>query len=491
MGFRELVGMVFIPGMILGGTVVCSFWRRGRDLCFLAMLAFIPLTEYYDINYLGRDWYRGTVRGFEVGLVDVLACVVLLSGWLSPRPGQRRWFWPASLGLILLYFFYCAFNVGISTPKLFGLYELSKILRAIIMFLAAAWYIQSERELRIFVAGLAIVIMYQGYHAVSQRYLYGVHRVFGTFLHPNSLSVLLCATAPLFVAAFNSQWPKWLKGLCGLALASAGVSIILTISRAGLMVLAVVLVAAALATMTWKVTLRKIAICLVVAIGVGGLVAKSWETLKARFSESNLEEEYENRRNLGRGYYIRIATAIVQEQFFGVGLNNWSYWVSNKYGPKLGYRFVPYKGTDVVPSEKIPETSNVDVAQAAPAHSLLALTAGELGIPGLLFMLLMWLRWFQMGAVFLWSRSDDPRHRLGVGIFFGLAGLFLQSVTEWVFRQSAISYMAHLELGVLAALYALRRRELAAEDLDESADQDFETQEGEKLPVSPPAWETV
>jgi len=48
---------------------------------------------------------------------------------------------------------------------------------------------------------------------------------------------------------------------------------------------------------------------------------------------------------------------------------------------------------------------------------------------------------------------------MGVGILFGLSGLFLQSLTEWVFRHSPIYYTAHILLGVLASLYWLKRRE--------------------------------
>jgi len=167
-------------------------------------------------------------------------------------------------------------------------------------------------------------------------------------------------------------------------------------------------------------------------------------------------------RNLGRGYYIRIAKSIVADRTFGVGLNNWSYWVSQKYGPLLGYRFVPYKGTDKEPSRKIPENSNVDDAQAAPAHSLAALTAGELGWPGLVLFALLWMRWFYMAVSFLWKRSSDPMKRIGVGIFFALSALFLQSLTEWVFRHSPIYYTAHIILGVLAALCFVRKKEKRA-----------------------------
>src|SRR5262249_40647131 len=149
------------------------------------------------------------------------------------------------------------------------------------------------------------------------------------------------------------------------------------------------------------------------------IAAKSWETLKSRFGESTLEQEYGKGRTQSRGYYLRLAKAIVTDRPLGVGLNNWSYWVSNKYGPKLGYSFTPYRGTDRPPSFKIKEgVNNIDDPQAAPAHNLGALTVGELGIPGLVLFALLWLRWMQTGFTLLWKRSPDPMRRVGVGIFF-------------------------------------------------------------------------
>ncbi len=191
--------------------------------------------------------------------------------------------------------------------------------------------------------------------------------------------------------------------------------------------------------------------------------------MQSRFQGTDLAQEYGNNRSLGRGYYIRVAEAIVADQLFGVGLNNWSYWVSEKYGPRLGYRFVHYKGTDVEPSTVIPPESNVDEAQAAPAHSLGALTAGELGIPGLILFAIVWMRWFQMALSFLWPRTTDPLRRIGVGLFFALCGIFLQSLTEWVFRHSPIYYVININLGVLASLYYLKKKakRMAAEEHQE------------------------
>ena len=110
----------------------------------------------------------------------------------------------------------------------------------------------------------------------------------------------------------------------------------------------------------------------------------------------------------------------------------------------------------------MPAGRNIDAPQAAPAHSLAALTAGEMGCGGLALLTLLWLRWLQMGASFLWPRTPDPMRRIGVGIFFGMCGTFFQSLTEWVFHQTPIFFTFNIMLGVLASLYAIKKAEKRA-----------------------------
>jgi hypothetical protein len=200
-----------------------------------------------------------------------------------------------------------------------------------------------------------------------------------------------------------------------------------------------------------------------VCLAAGGALAKSWDSLSSRFGEASLEQEYENKHSQGRGYYLRMAAALVEDHPFGVGPNNWSYWVSNKYGPKMGFRFAPYPGTDRRPKFVVGANANVDDPQAAPAHSLGALTVGEMGYGGLLLLLILWFRWFQMGFVFLLQRTTEPMRRIGVGIFFGTIGIFLQSLTEWVYHQTAIFFTFNILLGTLASLYHVRRKAVREE----------------------------
>jgi hypothetical protein len=472
MDTKTLFGLTVIPAALFGGILLACVSGKIRDLFFLMLVFLSPLIERFDINYVSREWYRGTSRGFEICVPDILAVSLLVAMLFVPRKDGPRVFWPASLGLMLLMLLYACFNVAISDPKLFSLFELFRMFRGILLVLAVAFYVRGERELRVFILGLALMICFEGVLALKQRYLDGIHRVFGTVDESNSLSVLLCMTAPVMVVGLTCRLPRLLKLLCACALPLVLVTEVMTISRAGVIVMGLVLFAAAIMTVQYRITPRAIGISLIVLVGVTGLAAKSWKTLAQRFSESTMQQEYGNKKNMGRGYYIRMAKAIAAERFFGVGLNNWSYWVSNRYGPQHGYKFVPYKGTERWPSDIVPSDSNVDEAQAAPAHNLAALTLGELGIPGLALLGLLWLRWFQMGGSFLLPRDPDPVRRIPVGIFFGFCGMFLQCLTEWVFRHLPLFYTFHIMLGVLMSLYYLKRKARAqalAESVQDTA----------------------
>ena len=63
-----------------------------------------------------------------------------------------------------------------------------------------------------------------------------------------------------------------------------------------------------------------------------------------------------------------------------------------------------------------------------------------------------------MGVSFLGLRSPEAMHCLGVGFFFSTCGIFLQSQTEWTYRQTHIFYTFNVLLGALASLYYLKRQ---------------------------------
>lgn len=435
-------------------TAVMAYWRRARDAGFFALVFGAMVTYDLDVNFVSREWYRGTTRGFEISFLDIIALALLAAMLLRPRRGERRFIWPGSLAPLLAYFGYCALSVLFSDPKLFGMFELLKVMRGILIFVAAANYIRSEKQLRVFLWAFICAVAYQGLAAIRMRYVGHVHRVYGTLEHPNSLSLYMCMAVPVLYAAAMAKLPKWQQRLALICVPLAMVAVLLTISRTGILTLGLVLMGIVAVCFSFRLNLRNILITGSVLIGLVAGVAYSWKTVMERFEGASIEEEKEK----GRGEYIRLAKLIVADRFFGVGLGNWSYWVSNLYGPKDGSPFKPYLGTDEMPDETNPE--GLETAQAPPAHNLGALTIGELGWPGLILFGIVWLRWFQMGLSFLWKRKADPMLRIGAGLFFAVCAAFFQSLTEWEYRQTPILFMFHILLGVLAALHWRKKHPL-------------------------------
>lgn len=451
------LALALIPFVSVAVAVLATWSRRVRDGCFFLMVVLTVLVERLDVNFLSQAWYRGTTRGIQISLPEILAFGLLAGCGLGERGADRRWFWPASLGVMLTYFFYACVSVVISDPRLFGLFELSKILGSILVFLAAAAYLRTPREWTILLVALACTVGFEGVWAMKQRFITRVDRVAGTLDHANSLSMYFCLTTPLLVAAAYAGWSRWLQWICGLSALFAAVGLLLTVSRAGIPVFIVVVFCTALACASWQLTRSRIIVRSLLALLIVSSVAVAWKPVMQRYSEATLQEEYFDPHVDGRGIYLRLAKDLVSDHFFGVGLNNWSYFVSRSYGARLGFRFMDYDYlTSVYGTED--EEVYANSYLAAPAHNLAALTLGELGIPGLVIFLLLWGRWFSMGLPFLFDPRGHPRRTMGVGLFFSVCGIFGQSITEWTYRQTPILFTFYILLGALASVVASRQR---------------------------------
>ncbi len=480
---KDLIGLLLLVIGISATSVALLVWPRLRSVAFFLIVSGLILSTSVDLDIYSAYWYRGSTRGFEVNLFDILGLGLLVSSVLAPRAGELRRFWPSSLGPMLLFLLYCVGRTLTSDPMIFGLYEVSKLLRGIMLFLAVAMFVRRERDLSVLALGLAAAVTFEALMAFRSRLFYDVYRPSGTLDHPNSLSMFLCLVTPVLVAAACSSLAPWVRRCCWFAVAAAAGTMVLTLSRAGLPVFAVTTGAALAWCVSWRPTPGRFALGVLAVVAFGGFVLKSWPLLSERFGQATLQEEYFDSPGETRGYYFRQAGVILDEKPFGVGLNNWSYWVSREYGKPLGMNYQNYDDIVYAP----PSDLLYMYRYAAPAHNLGVLTAAELGWVGLGFMLLLWARWLTMGAAFLFDRRADAMHRVGVGVAFGFLGVFLHSFTEWTFRQTPIFQMFHVLAGVLAALIAVRQAQaVAAEETEPEALETWDTDPiAEPVPLSP------
>jgi hypothetical protein len=461
---KDMIGLLLLVAATAIVTAGMLFFPRVRDLGLFLIVGGAVFTTKFDLNIYSAYWYRGTTRGFEVTLVDVFAIGLLISAVLLPRPGQLRWYWPGSIGLMLLFTAFCGGTLLALEPAVFGLYEFSKLIRGIIFFMAAALVVRTSRELGIVVVALSFVVFYEAAFALRERYLLGLYRAGGTLQHPNSLSMYLCMVTPILVAAGCSNLHVWVRRICWAAVVPAAIALLLTLSRAGLPVFACTVGGAFVLCASWRPTFGKLVLGTLAVAVIGIMAIKAWPHIMARYGEATLEEEYFESGE-GRGYYFRQVGIILNHKPFGVGLNNWSYWVSREYGAPLGMRYEDYHQIGFAPSNNLLYMYRY----AAPAHNLGVLTVGEIGWIGFALLLAMFMRWLQMGMSFLWPRNPEATRRIAIGIFFGMLGVLMQSFTEWTFRQTQIFLTFHVLAGVLASLYALKRdaRKAAPEETDE------------------------
>jgi O-antigen ligase len=284
---------------------------------------------------------------------------------------------------------------------------------------------------------------------------------------------------PVLLAAALSDWPRWMRWFSGLACGLAALTIVMTLSRAGIPAFGLVMFATAFFCTSWRITWRKVMIGAATCVGVAVLLLTSWNALVMRFGQASLRDEFLKEDAVEtRGVYWRLVFAIAKEEPYGVGLNNWSYAVSKHYGPLLGYRYDDYDVVRWDPDKDMTDLTN----HAPPAHSLAVITWGELGLPGLCLFGLLWLRWFQVGASFLRDRlNPDAMHRLGIGFLFGAMGMFIQSITEWTYRQTSLMFTLHVMMGALASLYYAKR---VAREKVEEMDETWDESEVEATPVA-------
>jgi hypothetical protein len=477
---KDLVGMILLVTGAVLSTAFLLLWPRLREAVVFLLVGGTAATTLVDLNIYSAYWYRGTTRGFEFTAFDPLALGLLVACLLSPRLGRPRWFWPASLAPLGLFIGYCLLTTVWAEPAIFGLFEISKLLRGLVYFAAIGLYLRQTRNLVPVILGLAGSVCVEGLMAMRARFLLGEYRPGGTLTHANSLSMYLCLVAPVLIAAACSEMNLRLRQLCWIAVGLAAIGVVLTLSRAGLPIFLLVSLATLAWCGSWRPSPRTLLVGLAALVGLTGLLIKSYPLLAERYGQSTLEDEYLHAEGESRGYYFRQAAIILRDRPLGVGLNNWSYWVSKEYGKALGMPYEDYDNIVYAP----PSDLLYIYRFAPPAHNLAVLTTAELGWAGLALLLIVWARWLQVGCRFLFSRNPEPLQRVGIGIFFGIGGVFLQSLTEWTFRQTQIFLTFSVLVGAMAAMHALRQRNEATAAEEETEDVEDWTRDPLPVPAS-------
>ncbi len=378
-----------------------------------------------DINFVSMEHYRGDTRGFEFGVTDWMIIALMIVMLHSPRWQHKRpELLPPNGTLMLAYAGLAVISIAVSYVPIYAGFGVFKLNRAMAVYWVAYNYLRSEEDFQFFLMVLAAMVAFQFLLVIQQR-LGGVYRARGSTPHSNTLALYINMMNMLFMSfllgAHDAGWRRYVYlGALGL-----GTLIVLaTFSRGALamMVMGYGLVTVlSLFDRAHGYKLKTLGLMALLALP---FVIKLAPAIIERFETAPEEAE------LSRHQANDAALAMGEDHFFGIGINNFSYALN-----ETGYsRFVPFE------------------VDRGIVHNIYLLHVAELGWIGLGVFLLMIGSFFLMALRIILLRRDNLISWVAIGIFAGMATLWVQSLLEWAFRQTYLTVEFYLLAGFLAAL---------------------------------------
>lgn len=413
-----LVVALAVVGAVLSGSVLSE---RARERGWLVVL--LGLAPFYrvDVNLLSYEWYRGDTRGLEVSWVDLLALCAFMAVRARRKLGVLL---PLTAALYLL----CAVGSTVLAPApAFAWFGAWKVARMLFLALVVSRIASEPRLAPQLLTGLAMGLVGAAGYAVFQRYGQGMMQAGGPFSHQNGLGMAANMVYPCCFAL-------WLRGdggwLARAAVGAAAISVVLALSRGGLVLFGLAAGIVYLASLGRKLTGGKLLILLVVALGAGAVLIRSFDTIVERFSTAP------DSSGEARELFEEAAAMMIHDHPLGVGLNQFSLVLDRHYADPVGIPLVDRSGI---------------------VHNIYYLTAAELGYVGLLAFVLLTLAPVLVAAAGAF-RSKTVTGDLLLGLGAGLLVTMIQGKLEWSLRTAQLGYLLFMLIGLIYGVRALEQK---------------------------------
>jgi len=428
-----LLLVLAVPAM----TALAWQSEKLRGYLFSALIFATCLGDHGNIHLLSIETYRGPDRGFEVTLVDLIAWSLAIAV-VARKPGRIAWI-PYNTWLMLLYFGVAALSIIDAPQGLLASFTMVKMLRGFVLYWTVVNVLRVGVPIKSIWRGIVTIGILFGTYAVYQKYGEGRYRIPVTFDHSNTVPLFLNQVLPiLLVMGLAAKWLSSRASMISLATVMAMLlTVVMTFSRGGmvlsLMTILGVLLVANRKTKSFRVTVASLVV--VCGLALGGLV--TGKSIADRFMEAPESS------HLAREEFNRAAQAMAADNPLGVGINQFSYVLSNT--PKYTNMI------KIMAAEK----------QKGVCHEVYFLTAAELGWIGLVIFVMVLLR-------FLWHASFEAFRRKGfdgllqAAIALGMLALHLSGFLEWVFRITPIFYMYLVCCGLSVGLADVSRMAVRA-----------------------------
>ena len=429
----ELKYVIFFSVLLIG--VPFNYVMARKFVHYEKFLWFLLLfftANMIDINFVSMETYRGTAKGFEIGMVDIVvySMLAIIIGRRDEYPLKV----PPGTFLYSLYFFFSLLSIINSDVMVYSFFEIWKMIRMYIFFFVVYNMIRKFEEFNDIMLIISFVTIFITFVVLKQKYLLGIFQTYGPFPHQNSLVMYMIVFGSLLLGYLlnnsNIKLYYWLA-----VFGAAAIDIISTLSRGGMALFALSISIIFLFSYSNKMSLRKLGITLLFIVLGTGVLYKASDTILERFDTAPTES-----------LDVRIVLAIAaqnmaNDKFFGVGLNN--------FGLKIN---PPYPYGNHIPRKD-------DYEKGGLVETIYLMIAAETGWHNLFIFVSMLLYFYFKNIRNYFKMKGNEYRYIPLAIIGALTSVYIQSTLEWVLKQTNNFYQVMFIFAIIGVVSRLLQNE--------------------------------
>ena len=424
--------IIFFLVLFIGvpAGIILAYCSKLWEKIIVFLMVFFTCSLVGTINFESVKDYRGTSRGFEIGLVDMATLVIFVL--ILMKPQFKIKVLPPGSFLFFTYIIFSILSIQNSANSLYSWFEIFKMFKMYFYYWVWYNYLFDLNQIQQVIKILPIIVIYIFFSVVYQ-WKTGTYQPTGPFTHQNSLCMYIMTLGGIFLAAlFELKMPQiktaFITGIFGLCCLVE----LLTLSRAGVVCYAGCCSVVVFLSFSVKFKPKKVFIfMLIFMIGITGLLFYA-NSIYDRFVNAP-ESSLESRQHLARS-----ATNMAADGFFGVGLNNFGIKVNADY---------PYS------THYMPEDFKEGLVESI--YLMIAAETGWLNM----FVFLTFISLFYLANLRnLFYYRYSKMIYLPIAIAGGLAAIFLQSYLEWVLKQAPNFYQMMFFFAIIAAMSRIHKQ---------------------------------
>lgn len=412
--------------LLLSAAPAIAAWLRTspKKAPYLwGLLTFLPFVQgpwNLDVAPYATPGWSGYVKGWEVGLLDVVAFGVIAG---------TRGRWPKLVLLFPLLAYFLAVIVSLVQarfPVLAISYPL-QLMRVILVFIAVSRIAAMERGERALLIGLFLGLAVQACYALWAR-ANGALQTGGSLGHQNLLGFLShMALMPAFALLLSGRMPRW--ALLGIG---AGLTaVILTASRATIFIAGPAILLTLLLSTAVQFTPRKAAAALAGLFLVAASFPLAYGSLERRLAVQKTSFKSSNEE---RAAFTRAANAMISDYPLGVGPNHYVFIANTEgYSARAGVAW---------------NTGS----RATSVHNSYLLVLAETGPLGLITLAFLFAAAIYRALSGAFQVKRQPGSALLIGLAVGIVAVIIHGFAEWMFVVAPTQYVLAGSLGLIAGI---------------------------------------